>query len=53
MPLNTTQLQQQYDVLAFQAPFVSVVRKSDNQQGTLEFWSNDEGDRVYGDFYAD
>ena len=53
MPLNTTQLQQQFTVISFLAPFVSVERKSDGQRGTLEFWRNDEGDRVYGDFYAD
>tara|TARA_Y100000004_G_scaffold184073_1_gene232640 strand:- start:1421 stop:1576 length:156 start_codon:yes stop_codon:yes gene_type:complete len=51
--MNTTQLQQQYTVLSFLAPFVLVERKSDGVRGTLEFWRNDDGVRLYGNFQAE
>lgn len=53
MELNTTQLQQQFTVISFLAPYVLVERKSDGQRGTLEFWRNDDGVRVYGKFQAE
>ncbi len=34
---DTTELQQDYDVTGFCAPFVVVTRKSDNVRGSLEF----------------
>jgi len=34
---TTAQLQEEYSVVAFQAPFVVVRRKSDGQLGSLEF----------------
>jgi hypothetical protein len=34
---NTTELQEDFEVLGFQAPYVVVVRKSDGQKGSLEF----------------
>jgi hypothetical protein len=34
---DTDQLQQDFEVIGFMAPLVVVVRKSDNQKGSLEF----------------
>lgn len=34
---NTVELSDEFDMLGFSAPFVVVVRKSDNQKGSLEF----------------
>ena len=34
---TTTELQEQFIVHSFLAPFVMVTRKSDGQKGTLEF----------------
>ena len=34
---DTDELQEQFNILAFSAPYVDVVRKSDGVQGTLQF----------------
>jgi hypothetical protein len=34
---TTTELQKDFDVIGFQAPFVVVVRKKDKVKGSLEF----------------
>jgi hypothetical protein len=34
---TTAEMQAEFDVMGFAAPFVVVVRKSDGQEGTLEF----------------
>lgn len=34
---NTQELQRDFDVQAFSAPFVEVVRRSDGVRGTLQF----------------
>lgn len=34
---TTDEMQRDFDVVGFCAPFVVVVRKSDNKQGTLQF----------------
>jgi hypothetical protein len=34
---DTSELTEDFDVSGFMAPYVVVVRKSDNQKGTLEF----------------
>ena len=34
---STAELQEEFEVLGFAAPFVAVRRKSDGQQGSLEF----------------
>ncbi len=48
---NTEELQQDFRVIGFAAPFVVVIRKSDGKKGTLEFthsprkyfnWSEDK-----------
>lgn len=44
---DTTQLQEDYEVIGFAAPFVVVRRKSDGVKGTLEFAHSP---RVYFDF---
>ena len=44
---DTTQLQEEFDVLGFMAPFVSVVRKSDWRKGSMMFQHNP---RFYFDF---
>ena len=44
---DTTQLQQEFSVIGFAAPFVIVRRKSDGQKGTLEFTHSP---RVYFNF---
>lgn len=52
MPLNTTQLQEQFTVISFLAPYVLVERKIDGQRGTMEFWRENDV-RVYGNFQAE
>lgn len=47
---DTTELQQDFEVQGFSAPFVVVKRKSDGQLGTLEFTHSP---RVYFDFRPD
>jgi hypothetical protein len=47
---NTDEMLADFDVLQFQAPFVIVVRKSDNQLGSLEFTHRP---RFYFSFRAD
>ena len=44
---DTAQLQEDFIVVGFAAPFVVVRRKSDGQEGTLEFTHSP---RVYFDF---
>lgn len=44
---NTTELQRDFEVLGFQAPYVAVKRKSDGATGSLQF-SNSP--RVYFGF---
>lgn len=44
---NTEELQRDFDVQSFSAPFVVAIRKSDGVRGTLEFTHNP---RVYFDF---
>ena len=34
---NTQELQSEFDVTGFMAPFVGVIRKSDGKKGALEF----------------
>lgn len=46
---TTSELQQEFDVQGFAAPFVEVTRKSDGQRGTLEFNGQP---RVYHTFRA-
>jgi len=41
---NTKELQEDFEVIGFQAPYVVVVRKSDGQKGSLQF---DHHPRVY------
>lgn len=45
---DTTELQQDFDVLGFAAPFVSVRRKSDGKTGMLKFTHQP---RVYFNFH--
>lgn len=47
---DTEGLRRDFDVLAFQAPFVVVRRKSDGVQGSLQF---NHHPRVYWGFEAD
>ena len=47
---DTAQLQEDFDVLGFSAPFVVVRRKADGQKGSLEF---KHSPRVYFGFRAD
>ena len=44
---NTTELQEDFTVSGFMAPFVVVKRKSDNKRGSLSF---DHMPRFYYDF---
>ena len=37
---NTTELTEEFRVISFLAPFVSVERKADNAKGTLQFTHN-------------
>lgn len=41
---TTQQLQDDFEVLGFQAPYVAVRRKSDNVKGSLQF---DHSPRIY------
>jgi hypothetical protein len=47
---DTQELQQDFTVLAFIAPFVIVSRRSDGVKGSLEFQANE---RFYFNFQAD
>lgn len=47
---NTDELQRDFEVIGFAAPFVVVKRKSDGQKGSLEFVHHP---RVYFNFVAD
>jgi hypothetical protein len=47
---TTDELQQDFDVLGFAAPFIVVTRKSDGVKGTLEFTSQP---RIYFSFRED
>lgn len=47
---DTAELQRDYSVVGFLAPYVVVVRKSDNVRGVLQFTHNP---RVYFGFEAD
>jgi hypothetical protein len=47
---DTRQLQEDFEVTAFAAPFVIVRRKSDGQTGTLQFNHNP---RIYFNFQPD
>ena len=44
---DTTELQRDFEVVGFAAPFVVVIRKSDRVKGVLEFTHRP---RVYFDF---
>ena len=46
---DTTQLQEDFEVLGFMAPYVAVKRRSDRQRGTLQFTHSP---RVYFGFEA-
>ncbi len=37
---NTSELQKEFEVIGFQAPYVVVIRKSDRVKGSLEFTHN-------------
>lgn len=47
---NTQELQQEFEVLGFAAPFVVVKRRSDGKKGTLEF---KHSPRIYFSFRED
>jgi len=47
---DTTELQEDFEVLGFMAPFVIVRRKSDGAKGSLEFQTNE---RFYFNYQAD
>ena len=47
---DTTELQEDYEVLAFMAPFVIVMRKADRVKGSLAFQATP---RFYYQFEAD
>lgn len=47
---DTAQLQQDFEVLGFSAPFVVVKRRSDGQKGSLEFTHSP---RIYFNFVED
>ena len=47
---DTTELQEDFEVLGFMAPFVIVRRKSDGAKGSLEFQANE---RFYFNYQAD
>lgn len=47
---DSAELARDFDVVGFLAPFVAVIRKSDNAMGTLEFQHHP---RLYYDFRAD
>jgi len=44
---STAEMQQEFELIGFAAPYVVVKRKSDGQKGTLEFTHSP---RVYFDF---
>lgn len=44
---DTTQLQEDFEVLGFSAPYVVVIRKADGVKGSLYFTQRP---RVYSDF---
>ena len=44
---NTTELQEEFKVISFLAPYVFVVRISDNKKGTLQF---NHSPRIYYNF---
>jgi hypothetical protein len=44
---TTDQLQEEFDVLWFSAPYVGVTRKSDGKDGTMEFG---HAPRIYFNF---
>lgn len=48
---NTEEFQRDFDVIGFAAPFVVVVRKSDDVKGTVEFTASPE--RIYFGWRAD
>jgi hypothetical protein len=50
---TTDELTQDYDVIAFAAPFCIVVRRSDNVRGSMQFARDDGGVRRYSDFRAE
>ena len=50
---NTTDLQDEFSVQAFLAPFVEVTRKADGQKGSLQFTRADNGVRYYFAFVGD
>jgi len=41
---TTKELQEEFEVIGFQAPFVVVIRKSDRVKGSLQF---DHNPRIY------
>ena len=47
---NTQELQQDFQVLGFMAPYVGVVRLSDGKRGTLRF---QHSPRMYFDFHEE
>jgi len=47
---DTSELQEDFDVLAFMAPFVIVMRKADTAKGSIEFQASP---RFYFNFVAD
>ena len=47
---DTGQLQEEFDVLGFMAPYIVVCRKSDGVKGSLQFQHNP---RLYFNFQAD
>ena len=47
---NTVELQQEFEVQSFMAPFVVVTRKSDGVKGTLQF---NHSPRIYYGFVED
>ena len=47
---DTKELQQDFDVIGFMAPYIGVLRKSDGAKGSLQFQHNP---RLYYGFVAD
>lgn len=50
---NTSDLQAEFKVEAFLAPFAEVTRKSDGAHGSLQFARADDGTRYYFAFVED
>jgi hypothetical protein len=50
---TTAELQRDFNVLAFAAPFVMVRRISDRKLGSLEFARGEDGERRYFDWRED